>query len=152
MIVQWWTRRSELTERRHALKIARLDALIAVAPFQAKADIEWDMKWTRDLGGSAGWKETLLFFLMTLPLVGLFIPGLQGPVSDAFKLMKDIHPDAPSYFMAGWGVIFAATFGFRKAFSSLLPAKVTSLVGALRGLKDDVPDEAVNIHTTPSKE
>jgi hypothetical protein len=122
------------------LEIAELKARAELAVWRVKADVEWDLKWADQARTS--WKDELLVILWSLPLIAIFIPGLRSYVIDGFQFLKAFNPDAPSWYMAGWAIIFAAVFGMKQALAFMLPARTAALASALGSLKDDIPPEA----------
>lgn len=139
---------SAWSERRDKLKAAELDVQLAeaksraeLAVYKLKSDIEWDLKWAD--ASARSWKPEFILILWSLPTVCLFIPGLRGYVVDGFEYLKLFHPDIPTFFMAGWGIIFAATFGMKQAISFMLPGKVAKIAEVFSKLPDDIPQAAV---------
>src|SRR5690606_30535222 len=102
---------------------------------------EWDLKWAD--GALTSWKDEFLLLLWSIPLIGLFIPGLRPYVVDGFEYLKSFNPDAPNMFMAGWAIIFAATFGIKQALSFMLPTRYASLVTAINNASPDIPQEVM---------
>lgn len=132
------------SQRRDALKAARLDADVAelkakaeIAAYKVKADIEWDLKWADQAASS--WKDEFMLIIWAMPLIGLFVPGIRPYVLDGFEYLKGFHPEAPLWYMAGWAIIFAATFGFKSAAALMLPGQAGKLAGILGAIPDDIP-------------
>lgn len=139
---------SAWSERRDKIKAAELDLQLAeikskaeLAAYKLKSDIEWDLKWAD--ASSRSWKPEFILILWSLPTICLFIPGLRGYVVDGFEFLKVFHPDAPAFFMAGWAIIFAATFGMKQALSFMLPGKAAQVAAAFANLQPDIPDAVV---------
>lgn len=131
--------RAKIEDAKVDAQVAELKAKAEIAAYKVKADVEWDLKWADQAGTS--WKDEYILILWSLPTIALFIPGLQHYVIDGFTLLKAFNPDAPTWFMAGWGVIFAATFGMKQALSFMMPAKYAQLAQVMGTLGDDIPDE-----------
>jgi hypothetical protein len=144
-VIKWGSGElSKWSERRDTLKTVTLEAKVAsikaqaeIAAYKAKADLEWDLKWAD--GASSSWKDEFMLVLWAIPMIGLFIPGIRPFIMEGFEYLKGFHQDAPEWYMAGWAIIFAATFGFKQAASLMLPGKVAKLAGALGSIPDDVP-------------
>lgn len=135
-------------ERRDKLKAAELDVELAearsraeLAIYKLKSDIEWDLKWAD--ASSRSWRPEFILILWSLPTVCLFIPGLRGYVMDGFEFLKLFDPNAPTVFMSGWAIIFAATFGMKSATSFMLPGRAAKIAEAFAKLPDDIPIEVV---------
>ena len=142
-------RLSKWSERRDAIKQAKVDAEVAtlrakaeLAAYTVKADIEWDLKWADQATNS--WKDEWLLVLWTIPLVGLFIPPLRPYVIEGFDYMRGFHPDAGFWYMAGWAVIFAATFGLKGAMAYMLPGRTAQIATILGGIPEDIPEKAAS--------
>lgn len=140
---------SKWAERRDAIKQAEADAKVAVlkakaelAAYTVKSEIEWDLKWADQASNS--WKDEWLLILWTVPLVGLFIPPLRPYVIEGFDYMRGFHEDAGYWYMAGWAIIFAATFGLKGALAYMLPGKAAHLAKIIGELPDDIPDKAAS--------
>lgn len=147
---EWWRRRREIREAKYNVKIETLKAEAALAPFKVKSDIEWDMKWA-DRTGRGTWRDELLVVVWLIPTIGIFVPGLREHIREGFDLLRTVHEDGPFLFLAGWGVIFAATFGIKSALHFMLPKRYASLVSAMGSIPQDVPDYAMRplSHTPP---
>jgi hypothetical protein len=122
--------------------MADLAARAGLAAYKVKSEIEWDMRWAgHPLDRTK--KDELLIFFMALPILGSFIPGVKEYVIGGLEVLKVFHADAPQYFLYGWAIIFAATFGVKQALGFVLPNRHASLVSAMGAVKDDVPMGAV---------
>lgn len=138
-VSDWSARRDQIKQAETDAKVAELRAKAEIAAYKVKADIEWDLKWADQAGSS--WKDEFMLILWSLPMIGLFVPGLRPFVIDGFNYLKMFNPDAPAWYMAGWAIIFAAVFGFRQAAALMLPGQTGKLAGILAQLPDDIPDE-----------
>lgn len=135
-------RAAELDAAKHEATVAKYRAQAELAAFQAKSELEWDLKWAD--AATSSWKDELLLIVWLIPTIGLFIPGLREGVEEGFDYLSKFSPDAPQLFMAGWAVIFAATFGLKQALQFMLPGRVANLVGAMNAATPDIPmDKAV---------
>lgn len=139
---------SKWSERRDRLSTARLEAEVAsfrakaeIAAYKIKSDIEWDLKWASSADMS--WKDEFMLILWAFPMIGLFIPDLRPFVMDGFDYLKTFHEEAPTWYMAGWAIIFSATFGMKSAMKFMLPARAARLATVFGGLEDDIPMDVV---------
>lgn len=137
-VSRWSERQDQLAQAKHEASVAEWRAKSEVAAFKVKADLEWDLKWAD--GAAASWKDEFMLVLWAFPLIALFIPGLRPFVMEGFEYLKGFHEDAPQWYMAGWAIIFAATFGFKQAATLMMPGRVAKLASALGSLDDDIPD------------
>lgn len=138
---------SEWVRRKQEIERAKVDATVQeivtkgeLAAYRLKAEVEWDLKWAD--AAATSWKDEWLTILWSIPLVLLFIPGLNGYVMEGFERLKYFHEDAGYFYMAGWAIIFAATFGMKSATSLMLPRRTAAAIGAMAGAGDDIPDNA----------
>jgi len=137
----WATNRAKIKVAETDTRVALLQAQAEVAAYKVKADIEWDLKWADQ--ASSSWKDEFLLLLWSFPLIGIFIPYTRPFVMEGFEFLKAFNPDAAYWYMAGWSIIFAATFGVRQAASLMLPGSVAKMAGALGELPDDIPEAVV---------
>lgn len=140
-VSQHFDRQDAIVAARTEAEIATLKAKAEIAAYKVKADIEWDLKWAD--GAVSSWKDEALLILWSIPTIGLFIPGLRPYVIDGFEYLKSFNPDAPSMFMAGWAIIFAASFGIKQALSFMLPTRYASLVSAISNAQPDIPQDVM---------
>jgi hypothetical protein len=86
---------------------------IATAKVQLKVDT-MKMKSQMDLSAMDGmkysWKDEYLVILLTLPVIGSFIPGLDVYIATGFDVLKNNTPDWYKWALTG---MIAATFGLR---------------------------------------
>lgn len=141
---------SSWSERQDKLAQAKLDTQLAeetarqnLAAYRVKSETEWDLKWADQ--ASTSWKDEWLLILWSVPTIMLFIPGWpRQTVMEGFDYLKAFNPDAPSWFMAGWAIIFAATFGIKQALQFMLPSRLAGLAKVMGSLPDDIPPEAAD--------
>lgn len=138
----------DYTQKKVDLEVARLDYQVAemkakseIALYKVKADVEWDLKWAD--AAQHSWKDEWLLILWSIPLVGLFLPFMRPFIIDGFEYLKAFNPDAPSWYMTGWGIIFAASFGVKSAIKMMAPGRIANLVSTIAAVPDDIPDEAI---------
>jgi len=68
------------------------------------------------------WKDEYLTILLSLPVIGSFIPGVQ----DSVVLGWDYLAKAPVWFQAAFIGVIAATFGLRWLFGNVRAKEVQS--------------------------
>jgi hypothetical protein len=138
---KWAERRDNIAKAKADAEIAKITAEAELAAYKYKADVEWDLKWADNAQSS--WKDEWLVILWSIPLVGLFLPFLRPFIMEGFVFLKQFNPEAPTWFMAGWAIIFAATFGLKQAVQLMLPSRIASLATAMGAISDDIPNSAV---------
>lgn len=97
--------------------------------YEAKADIEWDMRWSDRVGKSN--VSVIVAVTLSVPVVAWFLPPTHQYAVDALELIAKIDPNAPLYFLGSWGLLLAATFGIGQAKSLLMPGRLANLVKAI---------------------
>jgi len=131
-----------LNDAKLDLELAELKAKTETAAYKVKSELEWDLKWADAANNS--WKDEYLLVFWSLPLIALFIPG---PTRDAavwwLDYLKNFSPDAPMWYLAGWSIIFAASFGMRQALAVMLPGRVAALATSLGSAPPDIPEDAI---------
>lgn len=138
----WTEHRRVIVQAETEARIAHIKAQAELAAYKAKADIEWDLKWAD--AADRSWKDEFLLVLWSVPIIGLFIPGMRPFVMEGFDYLRQFNPNAAEWYMAGWSIIFAAVFGLRQAVQLMAPTRMRKLAEVLVGSKDDVPKEAVS--------
>lgn len=140
-VANWQAGQTALSTAKLEAKIAALKAEAEIAAYKAKSNLEWDLKWADDATHS--WKDEFLLILWSIPTIGLFIPFTRPFIIDGFEYLKTFNPDAPNWYLAGWAIIFAATFGIRQALQFMLPGKFANLVTTMGAVRPDIPDDAI---------
>lgn len=143
----WWARRKALRDARFEADLAVLKARAKLAPYEAKADIEWDMRWAKPVGQS--WLTSVVVTTMATPVVAWFLPWTHGYAQEGLELFIKLDPQAPLYFGYGWVIMFAAVFGVGQVKNFLMPGRLATLVSAMGKAPDDVPADAVNGDDNP---
>ena len=60
---------------------------------------------------------------------------------ETLLFLQTLHEDIIYWYMGGWSIIFAATFGMKSAIQMMLPGKVATIASAYNELPDDVPEQ-----------
>lgn len=132
-LYKWSIHRDEVRRATEELRLSELKAKTDMAAYRIKSELEWDMKWASEASNS--WKDEWLTILWTIPVVGVFIPPFREFFMDGFIALSTF----PDWFLYGFGIIFAASFGMRQAASFMFPNKVASLVSAVGQTREDIP-------------
>jgi hypothetical protein len=139
-LTKWREGQQQIAAAKVEATVSEYKAKAELAAYKAKADLEWDLTWAQQAQSS--WKDEALLLLWALPTILLFVPGpLRASVMDGFEYLKAFNEDAPTMFMAGWAVIFSATFGMKQAMAFMLPKKAAALAQAFGTIDPDVPME-----------
>jgi hypothetical protein len=72
-----------------------------------KHEANWDTIQAQNAGSS--WKDEWLTLLVSIPLIGAFIPDFVPVIRDGFQVLETM----PDYYKAMLGAVFAASFGIR---------------------------------------
>lgn len=125
-----WEQRRERSER---LYKAETDLL--VAELEARTRIAQGAKTWEELPKvpsrkPLGWMDEYVLLLWSLPMIGLFIPGLRDTIQAGFEVMKTFNEDAPTYYFGGWGIIMVAVFGLKNTLSGIFPNGVFTKINS----------------------
>lgn len=120
-VVSWLESREQLKAKKLEGKIRIEEAKIKAEEARwhetAKADSEYDVEAQRQMALS--WKDEYIMFIMTLPVIGSFIPGIQDHVAKGWEYVAL----APTWFQWSLIGIISATFGLRWLFKISNPIK-----------------------------
>lgn len=109
----WIDKRTKVDTARAEAELAKAQAEASMQIKKIEAEIEWE---TRALDGmEKSWKDEFILILWSLPLVGLFIPFLQGYFMLGFKALEAV----PDWYFQGWGVIIATVYGAKRFFDGM---------------------------------
>lgn len=146
-ISDWSTRRDAIKEAQLKATVADLEAKAELAAYRAASEVEWDLAWAGQ--ASTSWKDEYILILWSLPAIILFpcflIPPLRGYAMETLSFFQSLNPDILVWYMSGWGIIFAATFGMRSALQAMVGDRVSKVVSAFELLPDDIPKAAVQL-------
>ena len=134
---QWLTNRAELAAANHQAELSRIATQAELEIYKQKADLEWDLKWAE--GAQKSWKDEFLLILWSIPMIMLFIPPLAPYAIQGFEYVKTLNPDFAAWYVSGWAIIFAATFGIKKAAEIMLPGNTKAAIAAISAAKEDIP-------------
>jgi len=82
---------------------------VKIARAKAEGEIDWDIAQAKASEGS--FKDEFLCIIFCIPLIMCFIPGFEGYAIRGFEILATM----PEWYQAMFGVIVAASFGFRGA-------------------------------------
>jgi hypothetical protein len=68
-------------------------------------DADWELESIRN----SGWKDEFVLIVLSLPMIGVFVPVLQGYVASGFDKLES----TPDWYRWLIVMIYAATFGIR---------------------------------------
>jgi hypothetical protein len=97
--------RVELALRKLEVKIAREDAHLNRAARLEYNDHEWEIASIRN----SGWKDEVVLIILSIPMVCVFIPGLQTYIQAGFTALDT----TPLWYKTTVMSIYLATFGMR---------------------------------------
>jgi hypothetical protein len=98
-------------EGRRRVAQARVEAEVQVQTQRLAADISWDN--IQADNSARSWKDEWFTILLSLPVIGIFIPQLQPYVMAGFEGLNDV----PEWYLAAFGLAVAASFGYREIIS-----------------------------------
>lgn len=76
---------------------------------RAEASEGRDATWESESIRNSGWKDELVIIVLTIPLVGVFVPGLSPFILEGFQVLES----TPDWYRWMVVMIYAATFGIR---------------------------------------
>ena len=143
---------TDWVERRDVIQKATLDTQLAeivakkeLAAYRIASEVEWDLAWAGQAGSS--WKDEYILILWSIPAIVMFpclmIPGLRDYALETLTFLQQLNPDIIIWYMSGWGIIFAATFGIKAAAQTMIGDRVSKVASAFSLLPDDIPKTAV---------
>lgn len=68
-------------------------------------DHEWELESIRN----SGWKDEWVLVVLSIPMIGAFIPGVQPYITEGFASLET----TPLWYRVTVGSIYLATFGLR---------------------------------------
>jgi len=105
-VTDYFAHKMEITkiERQGEIEIkkATIDATIK----KGELDSQWEVEAIRN----NGWKDEWLTIVLSVPLVGCFIPGFSKYITEGFAILQT----TPGWYQAAVGLMIAATFGIKK--------------------------------------
>ena len=113
-LVEWQKRKrlkaeleAKLLKKEADAKLKMIDAQIELVRQGKKIEADWDLNAQKQMQNS--WKDEYLLFLLTLPIIGSFIPAVQDYVVTGWEYVAK----APEWYVFSFLGVVAATFGLR---------------------------------------
>lgn len=107
----WNDGRVRIKEAKINAQVARYNAEARLAEKEADAERDWDMEALKQQENS--WRDEYLTILLSLPLIGSFIPDIQDHVVRGWEYLQK----APLWYQLCFMGVVAATFGLRWWFN-----------------------------------
>lgn len=132
-IMEWQKRKTlkaeleaKLMEKEADAKIRLIEAKVELAKQGQQIEADWDINAQNQMQHS--WKDEYLLILLTLPIIGSFIPKIQDDVVRGWEYVGK----APDWYVFSFLGIVAATFGLRWLIRPLIERMAA---GSNRGSK-----------------
>lgn len=107
-LVSGWSERKKVKlENELAISRAATESKIIRLQTQQEADIAWE----NTALNNSGIKDEIMMFVILLPMVMCFIPGLAPYVKEGFAVMKE---SLPSYWEYGFYCTIGVSYGLKK--------------------------------------
>lgn len=108
-IGDYFTRRQEIKaadrQQQAAIKAATVERQVALI----KEGLTGDMNWELEQIKNSGWKDEYVLILLSIPLVGVFIPRIQDAILVGFEYLEK----CPDWYQWLILIIFTAIYGIR---------------------------------------
>jgi len=95
-------------------EVKKAEAILRMAERGQQIQADWDMRAQEQMKFS--WKDEYLLILLTLPVIGSFIPGVQDYICKGW----DYVGKAPDWYKIALLGVIAATFGLRWLIAPLV--------------------------------
>jgi len=105
---------AKLLEKQAETKMKMMDYQVELAKQGMKIEADWDLNAQKQMENT--WKDEYLLFLLTLPIIGSFIPQIQDYVVVGWGYIAK----APEWYIFSFLGIVAATFGLRWLIKPLI--------------------------------
>lgn len=104
----WQERQKVKLETDLAIQKAQAEAEIVRIQKVADAEVNWDFEALRQ--GERSWKDEYWTFVLSIPLILVFIPGMDQYIMRGFQQLEAV----PEWYRYSVGIAIAAAFGFRQ--------------------------------------
>lgn len=101
-VAEYYQKKLEL---KYQYKLTKWESKIRRAEAAEQRDHEWEQMQIRN----SGWKDEYVLILLSIPLVGVFIPGLQPYILQGFQTLGQ----TPQWYQWLIVLIFTAVYGIR---------------------------------------
>lgn len=144
-VTGWIERRDALRDAAVKGKLAEMEAKAQLAAYRVASEVEWDLTWAGQ--AQTSWKDEYILILWSIPTIimipCLFIPPARDYAMETLQFLQTINPNIMEWYLGGWGIIFAATFGFKGAIQAMVGDRAVKVAEAFSLLPDDIPKNAV---------
>jgi len=138
-------RRNVLREAETRNRLAEHEARSQLAAYRIASEVEWDLAWAGQAQSS--WKDEFILILWSVPTIifipCLFVPPARDYAMETLQFLQTVNPNIVEWYLSGWAIIFAATFGFKGAVQSMVGDRAAKVANAFATLPDDIPKTAV---------
>lgn len=117
VFVTWVDAKREDARGRLAIAKTRAEAMATIDVAQATADIQWDLSQVD--ASRHSWKDEFWTILLAIPVVLVFIPGLEPYVTQGFQALEVL----PDWYKAAVGIAVGAAFGHKKILDYMFKNK-----------------------------
>lgn len=105
----YFTRRQELKAQDRQQQAAIQAATVERQVELIKQGLTGDMQWEIEQIKNSGWKDEYVLVLLSIPMIGVFIPRVQDAILVGFKYLEQ----CPEWYRWLILVIFCAIYGIR---------------------------------------
>jgi hypothetical protein len=113
----WIEAKREDARGRLAIARTRAEAMATIDVAQATADIQWDL--SQADASRYSWKDEFWTILLAVPVVMVFVPGLEPYVTQGFTALEIL----PDWYKAAVGIAIGAAFGHKKILDYMVQRK-----------------------------
>jgi hypothetical protein len=112
IISEWakgWQER-KVMQAQHKVKMAEIKIIGAEnrAMLDKTQEVNWDQAMSQ--GSMTSWKDEYWTIILSIPMVGCFIPKVAPYILEGFKVLQQ----TPDWYKAAVGLAIGAAFGYRK--------------------------------------
>lgn len=108
-VADYFKARAELKSRERMRKLELEDAIHTRKVELIKQGLAADAAWEIEQIRNSGWKDEWVLVVLSIPLIGCFIPGVAGYILAGFNTLA-ITPDWYQWLIL---IIFTAIYGIR---------------------------------------
>jgi len=120
----WNDGRTRIKEAKINAKVAKYNKQARLEEKEQDAETNWDLYALKQM--SESWKDEFIMVLWFIPLVLLFIPGMQPYAIAGFEALKSVPY---GYWLVVFGIV-ASTFGLRWLFNRRVERAIHSVKGS----------------------
>lgn len=108
-VATYFTRKAELSAAKHDAKLRYETAKGERQADLIKAGLAADATWEIEQIKNSGWKDEYVLIVLSIPLIGCFIPPLAPHILRGFAILET----TPDWFRWLTIMVFAAIYGIR---------------------------------------